>query len=175
MDTPCRNATPKLESIRDFTAEHDFEEKVDIAYYLAVSTCMRHGEICGLSWRELDLENKAISICHSYDRLNSPKKPKAQDDIRRLPMQTSYAAHSGLPKTHSATARRNTRRRMASSSSRPTLSRGSQLQHGGRNQASSKAVGSVTTSASASKTCACTRCATRICRRAQRHPSQELA
>lgn len=43
---------------------------------------MRHGEICELSWYELDLENKAIFICHSYDRLNSPKEPKAHDGIR---------------------------------------------------------------------------------------------
>lgn len=90
MDTPRRDTPPrralKPESIRELIAELDFEEEADIAYFLAVSTGMRRGEICGLSWRDVDLENKVISIRHSYDCFNSLKEPKTQAGIRRLPM-----------------------------------------------------------------------------------------
>ena len=90
MDTPRRDTKPrralKPETIREFIAQLDFTEEADTAYFLAVSTGMRRGEVCGLSWRDVDLENRVISIRHSYDCFGNLKEPKTRAGIRRLPM-----------------------------------------------------------------------------------------
>lgn len=90
MDTPRRDTKPrralKPETIRKFIAQLDFTEEADTAYFLAVSTGMRRGEVCGLSWRDVDLENRVISIRHSYDCYGNLKEPKTKAGIRRLPM-----------------------------------------------------------------------------------------
>lgn len=90
MDTPRRDTQPrralKPEAIRSLIAELDFEQEADIAYFLAVSTGMRRGEVCGLSWRDIDLESEVISIRHSYDCYGNLKEPKTKAGIRRLPM-----------------------------------------------------------------------------------------
>lgn len=64
MNTPRRDAQPrralKPETIREFIAQLDFSQDADIAYFLAISTVMRRGEVCGLSWCDVDLENRVI-------------------------------------------------------------------------------------------------------------------
>lgn len=90
MDTPRRDTQPrralKPEAIRKFIAQLDFTLEADIVYFLAVSTGMRRGEVCGLSWRDVDIENRVISICHSYDCFGNLKEPKTKAGLRNLPM-----------------------------------------------------------------------------------------
>lgn len=93
MDTPRRDTQPrralKPETIRKFIAQLDFTQEADIAYFLAISTGMRRGEVCGLSWRDVDLESQVISIRNSYDCFGNLKEPKTKAGIRRLPMPDS--------------------------------------------------------------------------------------
>lgn len=93
MDAPRRDTQPrralKPETIRAFIAQLDFTQEADIAYFLAVSTGMRRGEVCGLSWRDVDLESQVISIRSSYDCFGNLKEPKTKAGIRRLPMPGS--------------------------------------------------------------------------------------
>ncbi len=93
MDTPRRDTQPrralKPEAIREFIAQLDFTQEADIAYFLAVSTGMRRGEVCGLSWRDVDLESRVISIRKSYDCFGNLKDPKTKAGVRRLPMPDS--------------------------------------------------------------------------------------
>ena len=79
----------KPEAIREFIAQLDFTREADIAYFLAVSTGMRRGEVCGLSWRDVDLESQVISIRKSYDCFGNLKDPKTKAGVRRLPMPDS--------------------------------------------------------------------------------------
>ena len=93
MDTPRRDTQPrralKPEAIREFIAQLDFTQETDIAYLLVVSTGMRRGEVCGLSWRGVNLESRVISIRKSYDCFGNLKDPKTKADVRRLPMSDS--------------------------------------------------------------------------------------
>lgn len=93
MDTPRRDTQPrralKPETIREFIAQLDFTQEADTAYFLAVSTGMRRGEVCALSWRDVDLESRVISIRNSYDCFGNLKEPKTKAGIRRLPMPDS--------------------------------------------------------------------------------------
>lgn len=50
---------------------------------------MRRGGVCGLSWRDVDLESRVISIRKSYDCFGNLKEPKTHAGIRRLPMPES--------------------------------------------------------------------------------------
>ena len=84
-DTKPRRAL-KPEAIRALLGKLDPAEEPDIAYYLAVSTGMRRGEVCGLTWRDVDIENRVISIRHSYDCFGNLKEPKTKAGLRNLPM-----------------------------------------------------------------------------------------
>ena len=99
MDTPRRDTQPrralKPEAIRKFIAQLDFTLEADIAYFLAVSTGMRRGEVCGLSWRDVDLESQVISIRKSYDCFGNLKDPKTKAGVRR-PLQFEPTFGSAL-------------------------------------------------------------------------------
>lgn len=84
-DTKPRRAL-KPEAIRTLLGKLDPAEEPDVAYYLAVSTGMRRGEVCGLTWRDVDIENRVISIRHSYDCFGNLKEPKTKAGLRNLPM-----------------------------------------------------------------------------------------
>ncbi|HET7657834.1 MAG TPA: site-specific integrase, partial [Bacillales bacterium] len=53
-------------------------ERTFIAFYLAIKTGMRQGEILGLKWNDIDLENQTISVVralsHKGDKFVPPKK-----------------------------------------------------------------------------------------------------
>lgn len=65
----------------------------DTAVELALRTGMRCGEICGLRWRDVDLETGAITVCHAIGRTNGgtvayekePKGRNGQITVRHIP------------------------------------------------------------------------------------------
>lgn len=59
---------------------------------------MRRGEICALSWRDIDLENKIIAVHKSNDCFGNLKEPKTKAGIRRLPMHDSVRNALFAPK-----------------------------------------------------------------------------
>lgn len=85
MDTEARRAlTP--------TQAHEFIEALDpepdrqCAYLLAVTMGLRRGEICGLSWGDIDFERRVADIRHSYDYLGNLKATKTKAGTRVLPL-----------------------------------------------------------------------------------------
>lgn len=71
---------------------------------LCVTLGLRRGEIVGLSWEDVDFENKTVHVCHSYDDDGNMNKPKTKAGDRFLPMpeitewalRVLYVIHSSL-------------------------------------------------------------------------------
>lgn len=84
-DTKERRAlTP--ERMRALIAELDCTSELECGYFLAVSLGLRRGEVCGLSWGDVDFVQGILSVSHSYDCYNNLKEPKTRAGIRKLPM-----------------------------------------------------------------------------------------
>ncbi len=90
MPAPSREAKEKRaltpERMRALIGELDCEGELECAYFLAVSLGLRRGEVCGLSWGDVDFVQGIVSISHSYDRFKNFKAPKTKAGRRRLPM-----------------------------------------------------------------------------------------
>jgi integrase len=85
MDTkPKRALTP--------TQAHEFIERLDpgpdrqCAYLLAITMGLRRGEICGLSWGDVDFDRRVADIRRSYDRTGHLKATKTKAGTRVLPL-----------------------------------------------------------------------------------------
>ena len=52
---------------------------------------MRRGEICGLSWGDVDFDQGIVDVSHSYDELNNLKETKTKAGMRLLPLPDSIA------------------------------------------------------------------------------------
>ena len=57
----------------------------ECAYLLAVTPGLRRGEICGLSWSDIDFERGIVDISHSYDSLGNLKGTKTKACMRFPP------------------------------------------------------------------------------------------
>lgn len=53
---------------------------------------LRRGEICGLSWGNIDFERGIVDICHSYDTLGNLKQTKTKAGMRLLPLPTGVSS-----------------------------------------------------------------------------------
>ncbi len=60
---------------------------------IMIGTACRVGEICGLTWADVDMKGRTISITHqmNYDRINGRMKyfvstPKTESGVRKIPM-----------------------------------------------------------------------------------------
>lgn len=99
---PCLSANPprsdtkekralRPDQVRDMVAQLDPREEHDCAYLLAIAMGLRRGEICGLSWGDIDFERGIVDICHSYDTLGNLKQTKTKAGMRLLPLPPSVA------------------------------------------------------------------------------------
>ncbi len=70
----------------DPAAEHDF------AWLLAATMGLRRGEICGLSWGDVSMEENLIDVRHSYDSRRNLKSTKTTAGMRLLPLTPESAA-----------------------------------------------------------------------------------
>lgn len=57
-----------------------------VAVYLALKTGMRHGELQGLEWRNIDFEEKLITVDHQYDEDNNSRDTKTEYSVRTIPI-----------------------------------------------------------------------------------------
>lgn len=101
-ENPCGRATPPREDseprralrpqqVAALMAELDPAEEADMAYYLAISLGLRRGEVCGLSWGDVDLEDMSVSVLRSYDVYGNLKSPKTAAGVRLLPLSPEVA------------------------------------------------------------------------------------
>lgn len=90
METPKRDTKERRalspERIRALVAELDCESEPECAYFLAVTMGLRRGEVCGLSWADVDFVGGVLDVRHSYDHFGNLKQPKTKAGCRRLPM-----------------------------------------------------------------------------------------
>ncbi|MBR1830314.1 MAG: hypothetical protein IJ781_12605, partial [Atopobiaceae bacterium] len=97
VSNPCDNANPPRRDtkekhaiepgrLREFLAMLDPGEDSDCAYMLAVCMGLRRGEVCGLSWGDVDFEGNVISVEHSVDVFSNLKGTKTKAGMRLLPM-----------------------------------------------------------------------------------------
>ena len=66
-------------------------EEHDCAWLLAATLGLRRGEICGLSWGDVDLDEAMVSVEHSYDSSRNLKAPKTAAGRRTLPLMPETA------------------------------------------------------------------------------------
>lgn len=75
MDTKLKKAASP-EAVHVMVALLDESSPRDMAYMLAVTLGLRRGEICGLSWSDIDFENNIVDISHSLDNLGNLRQTK---------------------------------------------------------------------------------------------------
>lgn len=71
---------------REFVESLDPTNPRTLSYLIAVTTGMRCGEVCGLSWQDVDFEEGLIYMRHSYDQFGNLKDPKTGSGRRVLPL-----------------------------------------------------------------------------------------
>ncbi len=100
---PCENANPPRndtesrkaidpDKVKEFVGMLDPGEDSCCAYMLALCMGLRRGEVCGLSWGDVDFEQGTINVCHSVDVFNNLKSTKTKAGQRLLPMSDFVAA-----------------------------------------------------------------------------------
>lgn len=90
MDTKEKKAlTPDQAHV--LVAMLDERSDRDCAYLLAITMGLRRGEICGLSWGDIDFEQGIVDISHSFDTLGNLKATKTKAGMRLLPLTEDMA------------------------------------------------------------------------------------
>ena len=89
-DTEERTALTATQA-RAFIAALDPMDTHHLAYLLAVTMGLRCGEVCALSWEDVDLEAGVLHVAHSYDNQRNLKGPKTEAGNRYLPMPAMVA------------------------------------------------------------------------------------
>lgn len=96
-ENPCVRANPPKMDTKSKKAIHpskvqelidtlDSRNMHECAYLLAITMGLRRGEICGLSWKDIDFENNIVDVNHSYDNLGNLKGTKTKAGTRLLPL-----------------------------------------------------------------------------------------
>lgn len=94
---PCEKANPPKMDTREKRAmkpeqAHALIEALDpavpceCAYLLGITMGLRRGEICGLSWGDVDFERRIVDVSHSFDGLGNLKETKTKAGMRLLPL-----------------------------------------------------------------------------------------
>lgn len=102
MKNPCDAANPPKMDTKEkralnpdrahvFIAMLDEKDDRECAYLLAITMGLRRGEICGLSWGDIDFERGIVDISHSYDTLGNLKETKTKAGMRLLPLPENVA------------------------------------------------------------------------------------
>lgn len=90
MDTKEKRALSP-DQARLLIAMLDEKNDQECAYLLAITMGLRRGEICGLSWGDVDFKRGVLDISHSYDTLGNLKGTKTKAGMRLLPLPESVA------------------------------------------------------------------------------------
>lgn len=85
MDTRAKKAIPP-DQARAFIEALDASNPHELAWLIAATMGLRRGEVCGLSWGDIDFGRKIVSIRHSYDELGNLKATKTKAGTRLLPL-----------------------------------------------------------------------------------------
>lgn len=90
LETPQRDSDERRaltsDRMRAFVRELDPDAEEDAAYFIAITMGLRRGEVCALSWGDVDFGSKVLSVTHNYDHFLNLKKTKTHAGFRRLPL-----------------------------------------------------------------------------------------
>lgn len=84
IDTPEKRALTSVGIVALLGKLGDSSDEV--AVLLCVMMGLRRGEAMGLSWEDVDLDARVLTVRHSYDDLGNLKDPKTRSGHRPLPM-----------------------------------------------------------------------------------------
>lgn len=89
-DPPRMDTKPKKaigpEAAHVMIAMLDETRAREMAYLIAITMGLRRGEICGLSWKDIDFEHGVVDISHSFDVYGNLKQTKTKAGMRLLPL-----------------------------------------------------------------------------------------
>ena len=102
VKNPCDAANPPKMDTKEkralnpdrahvFIAMLDEKDDRECAYLLAITMGLRRGEICGLSWGDIDFERGIVDVSHSFDGLGHLKETKTKAGMRLLPLPENVA------------------------------------------------------------------------------------
>lgn len=84
-DTEERRAL-KSDRMRSLVRGLEVGEEADMAYFIAITMGLRRGEVCALSWDDVDFDARTVTVSHSFDHFLNLKATKTRAGFRRLPM-----------------------------------------------------------------------------------------
>ncbi len=127
MDARAKKVVPS-DKARAFIDSLDPSNPHELAWLIAATMGLGRGEVCGLSWGDVDFDRRVVSIRHSYDELGNLKGTEAKAGTRLLPLPDITARDPSRPRgsrpsTSSASTSRGERRERPAPSgtlSRPT-------------------------------------------------------
>lgn len=82
----------RAESIKTLLEKLDAKDPLQLVIIIALKTGMRRGEIHGLSWNDIDFENRLIHIRHNFADNGELKEPKTENGYREIPLPESLIA-----------------------------------------------------------------------------------
>lgn len=85
MDTRAKKAVPP-DKARAFIESLDPSNPHELAWLIAATMGLGRGEVCGLSWGDVDFDRRVVSIRHSYDELGNLKGTETKAGTRLLPL-----------------------------------------------------------------------------------------
>ena len=83
MDARAKKAVPS-DKARAFIESLDPLNPHELAWLIAATMGLRRGEVCGLSWGDVDFDRRVVSVRHSYDELGNLKGTKTKAGTRLL-------------------------------------------------------------------------------------------
>ena len=99
LDTEPRTPLPP-ELVSDLLNRLDPREPSELAVILCVTVGLRRGEVCGLSWGDVDLTKSMLHVRRAVDEFGNVKEPKTASSRRSLPLLP--IAREALEKRHAA-------------------------------------------------------------------------
>lgn len=72
--------------VQELIGKLDPAESMECAIALCITLGLRRGEAVGLSWEDVNFEDHAVTVRHSFDKFGNLKAPMTAPDVRILPM-----------------------------------------------------------------------------------------
>lgn len=88
-DTPEKRALPTAGIVSLVSKLGD--SQTEIMVLMCIFVGMRRGEVVGLSWGDVDFENRTINIVHGYDKHRNLNETKTRNGVRPVPMPERIA------------------------------------------------------------------------------------
>ncbi|WP_376957727.1 site-specific integrase [Azospirillum sp. A26] len=79
-------------SVRRANEHHMAHYRRIVMVMLGLFAGMRRGEICGLTWENIDFDKNVILVRHSYSVIDGLKAPKSRAGVRDIPMAAPVRA-----------------------------------------------------------------------------------